>query len=73
LKSEFLAFNSFLTTGIQVLAKDISGDALPEILALPTKGAAALLRIYDHNGLEKNSINLRDVKDKNGYNIDLIR
>jgi hypothetical protein len=73
LKSEFLAFNSFMTTGAQVLARDISGDNLPEILVLPSKGAAALLRIYDHNGLEKDNITLRDSKDKNGYNIELIK
>jgi len=73
LKGEFLAFNSALTSGVQVLAKDISGDYLPEILVLPTKGAAALLRVYDDKGLEKDSFNLRDAKDKNGYNIELIR
>jgi subtilisin family serine protease len=73
LKSEFLAFNSFLTSGVRVLTKDISGDSLPEILVLPSKGAASLLKIYDHNGLEKDSFNLRDPKDKNGYNIELIK
>jgi hypothetical protein len=73
LKSEFLAFNSYLTNGVRVLAGDISGDSLPEVLVLPSKGSAALLRIYDHNGLEKDSLNLRDLGDKNGYNIELIK
>ncbi|MFA6605349.1 MAG: hypothetical protein WCS88_05200, partial [Patescibacteria group bacterium] len=73
LKGEFLSFNSALTTGVQVLAKDISGDSLAEILVLPSKGAAALLRVYDDKGLEKDNISLRDSKDKNGYNIELIR
>ena len=73
LKSEFLAFNSYLTRGVKVLAADISGDSLPEVLLLPTKGSAALLKVYDHNGLEKDSFNLRDSGDKNGYNIELIK
>lgn len=73
LKSEFLAFNNALTTGVKVLAKDISGDGLPEILVWPTKGAAALLRVYDHNGLEKDNFYLRDAQDRNGYNLELIK
>ncbi|OGY95451.1 MAG: hypothetical protein A2611_01995 [Candidatus Komeilibacteria bacterium RIFOXYD1_FULL_37_29] len=73
LKSEFLAFSNALTTGVKILAKDISGDGLPEILVWPTKGAAALLRVYDHNGLEKDNFYLRDAQDRNGYNLELIK
>jgi len=73
LKSEFSAFSSALTTGVELVTKDISGDTLPEILVLPAKGSAALLRIYDSQGLEKDNFYLRDAGDRNGYNMELIR
>lgn len=72
LKNEFLAYSEYLNTGVQLLAKDISGDRLPEILALPNKGAAALLRIYDSKGLEKSNLYLRDAKDKSGYSFEVL-
>lgn len=68
----FLAYSQYLNSGIKLLAKDTSGDAWPELLALPNKGASALLRIYDWHGLEKDSFYLRNSQDKNGYNIDII-
>jgi len=72
LKHEFLAYSKYLNTGVTVIAKDISGDSLPEILTLPQKGSAALLKSYDENGVEKKSLYLRDSKDKNGYNFDVL-
>lgn len=71
-KGNFLAYSEYLNTGVQLLAKDISGDRLPEILALPNKGAAALLRIYDSKGLEKSNLYLRDAKDRNGYSFEIL-
>ncbi len=72
LKSEFLSFSSYLITGVRLVAKDISGDNLPEILALPSKGASALLRVYDALGLEKDNFYLRNSKDRNGYNMEIL-
>jgi hypothetical protein len=72
LKGEFLAYNKYLKTGVKLVAKDISGDRLPEIIALPSKGSAALLKVYDATGLEKDTFYLRNANDKNGYNFDIL-
>jgi len=72
IKDEFLAYSKYLYSGVSVVAKDISGDALPEILLLPKKGSAALLKSYDETGIEKKSLYLRDTKDKNGYNFAIL-
>lgn len=72
-KNEFTAFNSQLKTGVSLVARDLSGDNLPEILVLPKKGSAALLKIYDADGLEKQSFYLRDVNDKNGYQVEVLK
>ncbi len=69
---DFMAYSQYLTVGIRLQARDLSGDLRPEILALPNKGSSALLRIYDHNGLEKDSVYLRNPQDKNGYNVDIL-
>ena len=71
-KGEFLAYTSQLKTGIEIIARDLSGDGHPEILTLPHQGSAALLKVYDSRGLEKNSFYLRDVNDKNGYQIEVL-
>lgn len=72
LKSDFIAYSRYLTGGIKIIARDISGDTQPEILALPNKGNVALLRIYDAKGLEKNNFYLRSPYDKNGYNLEVL-
>ncbi|MBU1203229.1 S8 family serine peptidase [Patescibacteria group bacterium] len=72
LKSEFLSFSKYLFSGVKVLAKDISGDNLPEILVLPGRGSSALLRIYDSDGTEKSNVYLRNENDKTGYNFDIL-
>ena len=72
LKGQFTGFNSSLRSGLEIIARDLSGDGLPEILALPHKNSAALLKIYDHLGLEKDSFYLRDVGDKNGYQLEVL-
>jgi len=71
-KGQFLAYSRYLTGGTEVLAKDFTGDRQPEILMLPDKGGAALLKIYDAGGLEKKSLYLRNVADYNGYNFEVI-
>lgn len=71
-KTSFIAYSRYLTSGIRLAARDISGDRQSEILALPNKGNAALLRIYDINGLEKNNFYLRSPYDKNGYNLEVL-
>ncbi len=71
-KGEFLSYSQYLTTGVEILANDITGDGLPEIVTLPNKGSAALLKIYDYNGLEKSSLYLRNPEDKNGYNFGIL-
>ncbi|MBT6691469.1 S8 family serine peptidase [Candidatus Parcubacteria bacterium] len=72
LKGQFTAYSKSLTSGISILARDISGDKMPEILTLPSKGSAALLESYDSKGLEKDSFYLRDPEDKNGYNFEIL-
>ncbi|MCB9802583.1 S8 family serine peptidase [Candidatus Nomurabacteria bacterium] len=72
-KNQFVAFNSQLKTGASIIAADLSGDTLPEILVLPNKGSAALLKSYDATGLEKQSFYLRDAADKNGYQIRILK
>jgi hypothetical protein len=72
LKGEFTAYSKSLTSGVNILARDISGDKMPEILTLPAKGSAALLHSYDSNGLEKDSFYLRDPEDRNGYNFEIL-
>ena len=71
-KGEFMAHSQYLTSGVKVLARDISSDRLPEILTLPNKRSAALLKIYDYKGLEKDSFYLSDVWDRNGYNFEVL-
>ena len=71
-KGEFSSFSKYLKTGVDVLSADISGDRLDEILVLPNKGSAALLKVYDSYGLEKNSFYLRNSLDKSGYNIGIL-
>ncbi|PWB38306.1 MAG: hypothetical protein C3F02_04855 [Parcubacteria group bacterium] len=72
LKSEFVPYSKYLTTGIKILATDISGDKLPEILTLPNQGSTSLLRIFDSSGLEKNNYYLRNPHDRNGYNFSVL-
>ena len=72
LKSEFLSYNQYLRSGIKVVARDISGDGLPEIITLPNKGSAALLKVYDSQGLEKDSFYVRASQDRNGYYFDIL-
>jgi hypothetical protein len=71
-KGGFLSYSQYLTTGVEIVSSDITGDGLPEIITLPNKGGAALLKIYDYNGLEKNSFYLRNPEDKNGYNFGIL-
>lgn len=71
-KGEFMSFTTSLKSGVKVVSGDISGDFLPEILLLPQTGASPLLRVYDHQGLEKDNFYLRPVLDKNGYNFDVL-
>ena len=71
-KGGFLPYSQYLTSGIEIVASDITGDGRPEIIALPNKGGAALLKVYDYNGLEKNSLYLRSPEDKNGYNFGIL-
>jgi hypothetical protein len=68
----FIAYSQYLTSGIRLSARDLSGDGLVELLALPNKYSSALLRIYDSNGLEKSNVYLRNAQDKNGYNLDIL-
>ncbi len=68
----FIAYSQYLTSGIRLSARDLSGDGWAELLALPNKSASALLRIYDNNGLEKDNLYLRNPQDKNGYNLDIL-
>ena len=70
-KGEFQAYSQYLYNGIDILARDISGDRLPEIIALPGKGSAALMKVYDYDGKEKDTFYLRDFRDKNGYNFEI--
>lgn len=72
LKSEFMPYSKYLTTGIKILASDISGDNLPEILTLPNQGSTALMRIFDSAGLEKSNYYLRHPHDKSGYNFSVL-
>ena len=72
LKGEFLSYNQYLRSGIKIVAKDISGDGLPEIITLPSKGSAALLKVYDSQGLEKDGFYARSSQDKNGYYFDIL-
>ncbi len=72
-KGQFLSYGKSLTMGLKIIAKDISGDNIPEILTLPNKGTASLLRIYDDNGLEKDNMYLRNPNDRNGYSLDILR
>jgi len=72
-KGQFLSYSKSLTMGLKIIAKDISGDNIPEILTLPNKGTASLLRVYDHDGLEKSNMYLRNPNDKNGYSINILR
>jgi hypothetical protein len=69
---DFVAYSQYLTSGIRLSARDLSGDGLVELLALPNKSASALLRIYDSKGLEKSNVYLRNAQDKNGYNLDIL-
>lgn len=69
---DFIAYSQYLTSGIRLSARDLSGDGLVELLALPNKSASALLRIYDSKGLEKSNVYLRNAQDKNGYNLDIL-
>lgn len=69
---DFIAYSQYLTSGIRLVARDLSGDGLVELLALPNKSSSALLRIYDSNGLEKSNVYLRNAQDKNGYNLDIL-
>lgn len=68
----FVAYSQYLTSGIRLSARDLSGDGLVELLGLPNKSSSALLRIYDSRGLEKNNLYLRNPQDKNGYNLDVL-
>lgn len=68
----FVAYSQYLTAGIRLSARDLSGDGYLELLALPNKSSSALLRIYDSRGLEKNNLYLRNPQDKNGYNLDVL-
>ncbi|MBT7553149.1 hypothetical protein HN670_01620, partial [bacterium] len=72
LKGQFTGFTSSLRSGLEIAVRDLSGDGWPEILAIPHKGSATLLKIYDHLGLEKDSFYLRDAVDKNGYQIEVL-
>ncbi len=69
---DFIAYSQYLTSGIRLSARDLSGDGLVELLTLPNKSSSALLRIYDSHGLEKSNLYLRNVQDKNGYNLDIL-
>lgn len=71
-KGGFLSYSQYLKSGIEIVASDITGDGRPEIIALPNKGGAALLKVYDYNGLEKSSLYLRSPEDKNGYNFGIL-
>lgn len=71
-KSNFLAFNSQLKTGVHIIARDLSGDGVPEILILPKKNSASLLKVYDAYGLEKSSFYLKNASDKNGYQLEVL-
>ncbi len=71
-KSNFVAFTTQLKTGVNIIARDLSGDGVPEILTLPKKNSAALLKVYDAYGLEKNSFYLKNASDKNGYQIEVL-
>ncbi len=71
LKHDWLAFNANYKGGVELVVRDLSGDGIPEILTLPHKGSAALLRIYNYDGVEKNSFYLRDSNDKNGYQLEV--
>lgn len=70
-KGEFQAYTQYLYSGIDVLARDISGDRLPEILTLPGKGSSALMKVYDYDGKEKDTFYLKDFRDKTGYNFEI--
>lgn len=72
LKGEFAAYTSQLRSGAEIVARDLSGDGQPEILTIPHRGSAALLKVYDSRGLEKDSFYLRDVSDKNGYQLEVL-
>ncbi|MCD4761196.1 FG-GAP-like repeat-containing protein, partial [bacterium] len=71
LKAEFLSYSQYLRTGVRVLARDISGDKLPEILSLPSQGTS-LLRVYDSLGVEKSNLYLRNPQDNTGYNFEIL-
>ncbi len=66
-KGQFLAYNSQFKAGAELVVADLSGDTWPEILTLAHKGSAAVLKVYDHLGLEKDSFYLSNKDDKNGY------
>jgi len=71
-KGEFLAYSKYLKTGIDIKARDYSGDGIPELLTLPNKGSSSLFKIYDDNGLEKNTFYLIDGDNKEGYHFDVL-
>lgn len=66
-KGQFLAYNSQFKAGAELVVADLSGDTWPEILTLAHKGSVAVLKVYDHLGLEKDSFYLSNKDDKNGY------
>ena len=67
-----LVFLENFKGGVELAARDLSGDGIPEILTLPHKGSAALLRVYNYDGAEKDSFYLKDSEDKNGYQLEVI-
>ncbi|PLX26086.1 hypothetical protein C0580_00635 [Candidatus Parcubacteria bacterium] len=71
-KHEFQAYSKYMTSGVDVVARDISGDNMAEILTLPHRGSSALFKSYDEYGVEKDSLYLRHTEDKNGYNFDIL-
>jgi len=71
-KGQFLAYNSQFKAGAELVVTDLSGDNWPEILTLAHKGSAAVLKVYDYLGLEKDSFYLSNSTDKNGYQFGIL-
>lgn len=71
-KGQFLAYNSQFKAGAELVVADLSGDSWPEILTLAHKGSAAVLKVYDYLGLEKDSFYLSANNDKNGYQFGIL-
>ncbi|MBI3956488.1 MAG: VCBS repeat-containing protein [Candidatus Kerfeldbacteria bacterium] len=50
LRGQFYAYDKKLKTGVRIAACDLNGDGIDEIVTVPGKGTAALVKAFDRSG-----------------------